>query len=241
MENRKLFISGLLALSFFALAPVRAMAQDDIGNKQIASLEYDSADIRDVLKNLFKYVGVSYTIAPDVQGTVTISLKDKTFETCLNAVLKQVDATYRVEGGIYNIIKKELEGEGPVINTDSGLTPPSAKPRIHRFKIRYADPQFVYLLLRGDAGFGSGPELSTKDFSSLPQGGGRQGGFGGGGNGGGFGGGGFGGGGFGGGGFGGGGFGGGGFGSGGSGFGGGGRGGGAGFGGGGGGRGGFGG
>ena len=30
MENRKLFISGLLALSFFALAPVRAMAQDEV-------------------------------------------------------------------------------------------------------------------------------------------------------------------------------------------------------------------
>ncbi|HMS54461.1 MAG TPA: STN domain-containing protein, partial [Fimbriimonadaceae bacterium] len=172
MKKTKLIASGLLALSLLGASSVTAFAQDDVSNRIIPSLEYQSADIRDALRALFKQVNVSYTIAIDVQGTVSISLKDKTFETCLRALLNQVDATYRVEGGIYNIIKKSLDSEVGIINTGSDLTPPSAKPRIHRFKIRSAAPQFVYLMLRGEAGFGTGPERSTMDFSSLPSGGG---------------------------------------------------------------------
>jgi hypothetical protein len=180
---KSLLIASLGMLLLGVAAPV--MAQNDPRDQNIPSIELQEADIRDALKILFKNVGVSYTVANDVQGTVTVSLRDKPFETVLQALLRQVDATYRVEGGIYNIIKKELavvpEGGGGTEN----LPNPADQKRLFRLKINRADPQMIYLLLRGEAGFGGGPEIST-----LVSGGGQGGGFGGGG----FGGGGFGGG-----------------------------------------------
>lgn len=72
----------------------------------IASAQYDQADIRDALRSMFKSSDVSYTIAPEVQGTVTANIKEKTLKEALSQLLDQVDATYRIEGGIFNVVKK---------------------------------------------------------------------------------------------------------------------------------------
>src|SRR5437868_13634231 len=96
-----------LGLGIMALAPVRAFAQPNPQDQVIPSLDLQQADIRDALKILFKDVGVSYTVAPEVQGSVTVSLHNVPFETALQNVLKQVDATYRVEGGVFNVVKRE--------------------------------------------------------------------------------------------------------------------------------------
>lgn len=205
MKTMKHVLIAMVGLSIVAAAPV-AMAQDDPRDKIIASVEFQDGDIRDVLRFIFTKVGVSYTVANDVQGSVTISLKDKPFETILQAVLKQVDATYRVEGNIYNIIKKEAVVINPENNSGSGTLPTTNQTRLFPIRIDHADPMVVYQLLTGRFGFDSYPEMSTAIGVGSGGGGFGGGGFGGGG----FGGGGFGGGGFGGGGR-GGGFGGGGF------------------------------
>lgn len=83
--------------------------------QKVVDLDAKGEDIREVLRRLFKNVGVSYSIAPEIQGTVTIQLRNVTFATALANVLKQVDATYRIEGGIYQIIKPNIYmGGGPV-------------------------------------------------------------------------------------------------------------------------------
>lgn len=215
-----------------ACAPSLARAQNtEIGNTKIPSLDLQSADVRDALKALFKNVNVSYSVAPEVQGSVTVSLKDTTFDTALTSILKQVNATFRVEGGIYNIIARVDD-----IKPDTGTVttaPVGTNKVVRRLKIRAADPEFIIMMLAGTQSSQNIPEISTIRNAQLLGGGngngngnggrGGGGGFGGGGRGGGGGGFGGGGGGFGGGG--GGGFGGGGFGGGGGGgFGGGGRG-----------------
>jgi hypothetical protein len=187
---------------------VKSFAQDP-SNQIIPSLELDSADVREALRALFKNVGVSYSIAPEVQGTVTVSLRNVTFEAALQNILKQVNATYRVEGGIYQIVLKEEVGGGTGVTPDTG--PPPKTTVVRRLKIRSADPQMIITLLSGSQSTSVAPEQSTIFNTNSGGGGGLGGGGGFGGGGGGFGGGGFGGGGFGGGGFGGGGFGGGGF------------------------------
>jgi len=203
-RNFKLAVGAFLAVAFVAGAPIKAHAQD-VGQQIIPSLELDQADVREALRALFKNVGVSYSIAPEVQGAVTCSLRNVTFEAALQNVLKQVNATYRVEGGIYQIVLKE-EPTTPTTGPDqTGLTPKNTVVR--RLKIRSADPQFIITMLSGSQNTGVAPESSTifnTGNSSNGNGGfgGGNGGFGGGN--GGFGGGGFGGGGFGGGGFGGG-------------------------------------
>ncbi len=156
----KRIMSALVGLALVGAAPI-ASAQNDPKDQIIPSIELQDAPIRDALRILFKNVGVSYSIAPDVQGTVTASLKNVAFETALRNLLGQVDATYRLEGAIYTIVKKEIDtGAGTTPNAEPLPTTTDQK-NFYRIKINRADPQYIYLLLRGEMGFGSGPEIST--------------------------------------------------------------------------------
>jgi hypothetical protein len=208
-RNIKVVLGALLGLSLMVAAPSKAFAQTDPGQQNIPTLELDQADVREALRALFKNVSVSYSIAPEVQGTVTVSLRNVTFEAALQNILKQVDATYRIEGGVYQIIKRPPPSDlGGGNQEQPGVT--TTNKVVRRLKILHADPAFIIQMLSGTQSTGNAPEQST--ISNTPgggSGGSGNGGFGSGGFGGGIGGG---GGGFGGGGF-GGGFGGGGFGS----------------------------
>ena len=194
------------------VAPTVGFAQDDIN---IPKLDLDQADVRDALKIIFKHAGKSWSIEQTVQGIVTVHLENIPFETALRNVLGQVDATYRIEGGIYVILPKPTP-----LPTDTGLTVEIGTEFITRkIYIRHADPSLIVNILIGEANIGMMPETTAVVLGGSGGGGGGFGGgqFGGGGGRGGFGGGQFGGGG--GGGFGGGGFAGGGGGGGGSGYG----------------------
>ncbi len=172
-----------LGVAIGAMMPARALAQNP-QDQVIPSLDLQQADIRDALKILFKDVGVSYTVAPDVQGSVTVSLHNVPFETALQNVLKQVDATYRVEGGVFNVVKRE-EPTNTILQSNPGqeLQPTGPTLRLHRFKIQHADPLLIYLLLLGRVPIGTtGPELSNATGVGGGGGGvGGGGGFGGGG------------------------------------------------------------
>jgi len=203
-------VIGLLA------APAPAVAQQDPNNIIIESLELDQADIRDALKVLFRSTSLNYTVAPDVQGVVTVSLKQVPFKTALRGLLQQVDATWREEGNIFNVIRKPDPVTTPTTQPEFG-TQNSGSDFFPPIQL-YGDPQLILNILMDQANIGDDPETSSG--IGISAGGGIGGGLGGQG-GGGFGGGGLGGGSQGG----GGGFGGGGFGGGGGGFGGGGGGG----------------
>jgi type II secretory pathway component GspD/PulD (secretin) len=190
-------LAVLMAFGLMAVLPTRSVAQNsppgetNPSTQIVPDLELESADVRDALKILFKNVGASYTVASEVQGSVTVHLKDVPFETALNAILKQVDATFGVEAGVYTIKKKEVD-TAPVISTqdvdtNTQLTP---KKRLYRIKIMHADPELILMLLRGGLNFQNGPEISALSGGGA----GGIGGAGGGGGGGSFGGGGMGGG-----------------------------------------------
>jgi hypothetical protein len=176
-------VLGLAASMMFA-APARALAQDDVANTIIPALDLEQADVRDALRALFRNVRISYSIAPDVQGTVTVSLRNVTFETALQNILRQVDATFRVEAGVYQILKREPP---PTIAPEvMGATTVPTNKIVRRIHIRSADPQLVLLLIRGGGNPFMSPELSRAAGSGT--GGGRGGASVGGGTGGGFGG-----------------------------------------------------
>jgi hypothetical protein len=181
---RKLVIA-VLAVGAVGFTPANVNAQTDPSAQIIPSIELQGADIRDALAILFRNVGVSYTIAPDVQGTVTVNLKNVPFETALRNILNQADATYRVEAGIYQIIRRE-QPVGPI--GDTGVAPigPGTTTVVRRLRIRHADPLLIMQLLAGSAQPGTPPEQSTA--SGLGGMGGGMGGMGGGGMGGGMGG-----------------------------------------------------
>ena len=156
--------SGILVL---ASMPELAMAQEDVSQKQIPSLELEQADVREALRALFKNVNVSYSIAPEIQGSVTVSLKNVSFETALQHVLRQVDATYRVEGGIYEIVKR-TDVFAPVSGDSEDVTPVKTTV-IRRIKIRSADPQFIAMMIGrkgGNQNYIISPEQSTVNRGS---------------------------------------------------------------------------
>ncbi|MBL8068324.1 MAG: hypothetical protein JNM28_07725 [Armatimonadetes bacterium] len=178
-------VSAALAMVFMVglmAAPTHARAQQDPNNIVIESIELDQADIRDALKVLFRSTSLNYTVAPDVQGVVTVSLKNVPFKTALRGILQQVDATWREEGNIFNIIRKP-EPVAPTNPTDplgggnqgSNLFPPI---------LLNNDPQMILSILLDQASFLDDPETSTRPTLSNAGGfGGGGSGFGGGGSG----------------------------------------------------------
>lgn len=192
-KNLKLALAAVLGLTMLTGMPAISHAQTDPADKMIPSLDFDAVDVREALRALFKSVDVSYSIAPEVQGTVTVNLKNVRFDTALQNILKQVDSTYRVEGGVYQIIKREEPK--PIENQPQEQGTSTNKVRRKVF-VRKADPLFIAALVgqdKGNQSFSLSPEISTVIKTGSSGGSGQgNGGFGGGGQGG-FGGGGFGG------------------------------------------------
>lgn len=185
-----------LMAAAIAFMPSLASAQNDPRDRVIPELKVDDAEVRDVLKLLFRFAGANYSVASDVQGTVTLSLTNTPFETALRTVLNQVDSTWRVEGGIYNIIKK-VPPPTTDVNPDSLLNPgagPRQEASVRRIKLRSADPALIIALI-SQAGLSANPYLEPEMSTQVSGGnggiggGGNSGGLGGGGNNGGFGGG----------------------------------------------------
>jgi len=178
MNTLKIALSVAFAGSLLTVLPTLASAQEDITTHNISSLELSQADVREAVRALFKNVNASYTIDPDVQGPVTASLKNVTFETALQNILRQVDATYRIEAGVYVIVKRKelILNPNPIGIAD----PPSDHGKIiRRIKIRSADPQFIAAMLgasQGNQNYDIAPEKSTIDKTKGGSGGGQSGG-----------------------------------------------------------------
>ena len=106
MSNRKTLSLALVAALIVAISAVfacRVWAQ----GSGVSSYKFEQADVRQALQKIFQSAGISYSIAPDVQGVITVDLHNVVFETALQNLLRQVDATYRIEGGVYQVIRHE--------------------------------------------------------------------------------------------------------------------------------------
>ncbi|MGV3615252.1 MAG: M56 family metallopeptidase [Fimbriimonas sp.] len=68
---------------------------------KIAKVEFDRVDLREALRQLFMTSGNSYSIDPDVQGTVSMKLEDIDFEEALKRVVREGKCTYRIDKGVF--------------------------------------------------------------------------------------------------------------------------------------------
>jgi type II secretory pathway component GspD/PulD (secretin) len=179
---KKLLAIAALGLVFVG-APAISMAQGAHLHQIVEKVDLNQSDIRDALRMLFKDSKVSYSIDPDVQGQVTARFSGVTLEVALEALLRQIDATYRLESGMVFIVKKQLpQPAGPAPTTLPVQR--GADKMVVRIPIQHIDPELLFRLLAGNRNVNLPSEISK----------GRPGGFGGGsggfgGNGGGFGGG----------------------------------------------------
>ena len=85
MRTRLLIPVGLLALGL-VLAP--APAQGEAGRR--LSLRFEGADIHQVIKVIAKVSGANLTVAPEVQGSVTLYLNDVHWRDALDAAIKSI-------------------------------------------------------------------------------------------------------------------------------------------------------
>jgi type II secretory pathway component GspD/PulD (secretin) len=163
-------MASALGLLLSAGLPALSFAQQDVGNIDIPSLEFQQADVREALRSLFKTVGASYTVDQDVQGTVTVDLKHVPFDTALQNVLRQIDATYRIIGGVYEIIKRQPD---PITVPVPGPVPVGNGRVVRTISILHADPALIALLLagKGSQNYGGSPEITSLGRFMNPNGG----------------------------------------------------------------------
>jgi type II secretory pathway component GspD/PulD (secretin) len=158
MKGTKILLATIMGITMIAGAPMVAMAQDET-NKTV-TLDIDQADVREALRALFKSMNVSYSVSPEVQGIVTVNVKNVPFETALQNILKQVTATYRIVGGVYEVIPREAdikpEEQTPIENTQVKAT---VRRKVF---VSHADPQFIATLIgQSQTNFNLHPEMST--------------------------------------------------------------------------------
>ena len=96
--------AGLSLLSLGLVSTIRTASAQSAPQDTIATLEFHNADAREAIRQLFKTGGRSFTVDPAVQGSVTLSLRNVSFDTALTNLTRQVDATYRVEDSRYEIL-----------------------------------------------------------------------------------------------------------------------------------------
>lgn len=94
---------------FWEIVP---MASQDPGQK-LVNVSFEGEDVREAIRKLFRGVDVPYSIAVEVQGTVSVDFKNTKLNDALTTMLSQVNATYQVEGGIYQIVLRKLKLWGP--------------------------------------------------------------------------------------------------------------------------------
>jgi type II secretory pathway component GspD/PulD (secretin) len=60
-----------------------------------------NTDVRVALEQLFRAENVRYELSPDVQGTVTLELRQIEWKIALENVVREVDARFRIRHGVY--------------------------------------------------------------------------------------------------------------------------------------------
>ncbi|GIV10863.1 MAG: hypothetical protein KatS3mg020_0354 [Fimbriimonadales bacterium] len=150
MKTRMILLAAAILMAA-QTAPLMAQGggQQDPTQRRV-TVKYEQADVRFVLKQLFDSVGVSYTLDPNVQGTVTVSLTDVSFTVALDNILRPLNLTYRVESGVYFVTVRQPE-EVPVA-PDGEPAPQEEGTRLNlpeKIQLNYASPTLIASLLGG--------------------------------------------------------------------------------------------
>ena len=76
---------------------------DAVSSDSSVSMTLSNCDVRSALQSLFRHRKKDFEIDAKVQGLITCSVHNVTFDVALRSMLRAVGATYRIEDGIYII------------------------------------------------------------------------------------------------------------------------------------------
>ena len=142
-RTRVLLITIAVVVTMTGVLAFNASGWAQMEERRI-TLDLRDAPLDDALRLLFRDTPYSYTLAPGVSGTVTLTLNDVTFSQALRAILEIHDLTYRREAGnLYIITRREAtlvtQGPTPVVEV------PAAQQQIYwigpggRYELQYLD------------------------------------------------------------------------------------------------------
>jgi len=98
---KKLLLSAVFLIVSLGLLAVVFAQDDQSPDEPIKNLQFQSADIRSVLRFLADYGNVNVVVAPEVDGTVTIKLSDIHWRTAMEIIGKTYDLTVVDESAGY--------------------------------------------------------------------------------------------------------------------------------------------
>jgi len=140
MIVRQVHYTYRITKGFFEVVP--SVTYDDA--KIIGQVHADNVDVRNALRQAFTGLDNFYSIDPEVKGTVTIDLHKVPLGYALHAILDQVGAAYRLEGGVHVIVPK---GGIRYIRAISDPTPFALiLNRAPHDRLTIQDNEFLYVL-----------------------------------------------------------------------------------------------
>lgn len=123
MSKIKLFLCLWMVVSIVFFPTPRAFSQEtampvSVASEEVTAIEektfyvkpgnvtvnFKNADIRAVLRYLSEVSGVDIVPAPDVTGSITLSLTDKPWEVALDIIIKNYGYAYEREGDIIRVV-----------------------------------------------------------------------------------------------------------------------------------------
>lgn len=103
MHVRKLVIPIILAL-FVLIPAIRAVSDsDEVSPQKLITANFQDTDVREAIKVIFENTGLLYTLDQSVQGKVTLSLEDQSFQDALAQVLDAANLKVRMQDDTYII------------------------------------------------------------------------------------------------------------------------------------------
>jgi hypothetical protein len=148
MKHNNMFILGIkvavLGIGLFLLSQRPAQAQDapDLSSGISTSVDLRDAPVRSALEQLFREAKLDFVIAPDVQGTVTMTLKDLPLEQVLKIICRSnsIPLTFTKEGKRY-----EVKVRKAAINTQTQAVsvpePPTTTANYEVINLKHLDPR----------------------------------------------------------------------------------------------------
>jgi hypothetical protein len=115
----------------------------------MVSLTADKEPIRSVLDKLFTQAGVNYSIDPEVQGEITVTLRDVPLSVALRTILRQARAVYSVEGGIYKVSAQPVVTASEPSQPDEVTPPTPARHRVVKIRVHNMPASYILMKLLG--------------------------------------------------------------------------------------------
>jgi hypothetical protein len=144
MKHTFLYATGIgAALLLLPLQSVRAQETKTSDSGTIAtSVDLRDAPVRRALEQLFREARVDFVIASDVEGTITMNLKDLPFEQVLKIICRTntVPLTYTKEGKRYEVkVRKAPTPSAPVPTIEE--VPTTSSLNLDPIHLKFLDPR----------------------------------------------------------------------------------------------------